>query len=92
MDGANMHSETRVLGEEEFNVVGEFVQPVTVDTPLLYTEFVEDGAHDDLVPLDKGPPVFKSVVEEDQALPSGYRGTCLIFGAGEPHLNQNLYH
>ena len=71
MDGADMHSKARVLGEEEFDIVGQFVKPITIDSPLLNPEFIEDWLHDDLVPLDKGPPVFEAVVEEDQRLPSG---------------------
>ena len=42
MDGAEMYTETRILGEEEFNVVGQFVKPITIDTPLLHPEFIED--------------------------------------------------
>ena len=61
-------SKLGMLGFNKLVVVGQFVEPITVDSPLLDAKLVGDGAHDDLGPLAEGEPAGQPVVQVKQGL------------------------
>ena len=66
--GSKLNSKVRELGHVELVVVGELVQLVAVDTPLLDAKLVDDGAHYGLGPLAISQSIAKPIVKVNKAL------------------------
>ena len=68
---AKINPKLGALGNIDLRVVGELVEPVTGDAPLLDPTLVKDGAHEGLVPLTDSQSVAMPVVQVYQPLVTG---------------------
>ena len=57
-----------LLSQEQFGIVGKFVQSVAQNSSLFDTEQVVNRTHHTFVPLNKCLTVFQSIIEKNQTL------------------------
>ena len=73
-DAAHVKAKLGELGSGQLLIVGQLVEPVTQDPPLLHTKLVKDGSHQALVPLNISQPVG----QVKEALTSGSSKKCIL--------------
>ena len=78
MDRTELHPQLGQLGKGKFRVVGEFIESITQDSPLLDPKKIVNRSHEAFVPLNKCFSVFQPIVEVNEALAIT---TCQIYAA-----------
>ena len=68
MDRTELHPQLGQLGKGKFRVVGEFIESITQDSPLLDPKKIVNRSHEAFVPLNKSFSVFQPIVEVNEAM------------------------
>jgi len=68
MDRTKLHPQVRQLGEGQFSVVGQFLEPIAQNSALFNPKAIVNRPHQAFIPLNKSFAVFQPIVKICEAL------------------------
>ena len=68
MDRTELHPQLGQLGKGKFRVVGEFIESITQDSPLLDPKKIVNRSHEAFVPLNECFAVFQPIIKVSEAV------------------------